>query len=590
MKPTWTCFSLAAILAGSLLAGCAGAPTRSEAPGAPALPTLPPEAAEPTIPPAASTVQASSVVPPTSAAAPAPALVPVPVPVPVPAPEPTRLVAGEAPLAVLRLPAPHAPVGEPGCAAVPPDAPAEAGTSAPGVADGPSAEPAAPRFPIPDRPEIGAVVDEFCGSLSRAVGDALQRGERYLPMIRSILAEEGLPEELAYLALVESAFHPHARSPAAAVGLWQFIESTGRASGLRIDWWVDERLDPEAATRAAARHLKELYARFADWDLALAAYNAGAGGVGRALTSRGAEGFWELSAAGGLRAETRRYVPKFYAAVRIAQDPEAHGFAPPGSVAPIRYETVWVDSPIDLRTAARVSGANLETLRRLNPALQRGCTPPGTQDYPLRVPAGTASLVAERLAAIPLADRLTFRRYQIRPGDTLWEIARAQGAPAKAVAELNDIADPRRLRPGQELVIPTLQGAPRVANLKAASVPTDRDRGIQGSHVVRSGETVWGIARARGVSAEDLLRWNGLDRRAVVRPGDALALRPGRTPQARGADSRVHVVREGESLWAISRRYGVSLSQLLERNGLRPSVVLRPGDRLVVGVGEDDPS
>ncbi len=573
----------AAILAGALLAGCAGAPQRPVAQGAPAGG----QTAGPALPAA---VTATPAAPAPLVAAPPPAVAPKAVapPAAAPMPEPTRLVAAEgtAPLTELRLPASAAPVNELPCAVAPPAEVAEA-LPEPQANEG---EPAVARFPIPDRPEIGAVVDEFCGTLSRSVGNALQRGERYLPMIRAILAEEGLPEELAYLALVESAFHPHARSPADAVGLWQFIESTGRASGLRIDWWVDERLDPEAATRAAARHLKELFARFGDWDLSLAAYNAGAGGVGRALTSRGVEGFWDLSDAGGLRAETRRYVPKFYAAVRIAQDPEAHGVALPGPTGPLRYETVRVDSPIDLRTAARLAGTTQETLRELNPALKRGCTPPGEQAYPLRVPAGKASLLAERLDAIPPAERLTFRRYQVRPGDTLWEIARSQGAPAQAVVELNGIRDPRRLRPGQELVIPGAPGRTASTPLKAGDAGTDRDRGGQDVHVVRAGETVWGIARSRGVSAEDLLRWNGLDRRAVVRPGDRLALGGARPPAARGADQRVHVVREGESLWAISRRYGVPLAQLLEKNGLRPSAVLRPGDRLVVGPGGDDPS
>jgi membrane-bound lytic murein transglycosylase D len=455
-------------------------------------------------------------------------------------------------------------------------------------------------FPVPDRPEIGAVLDEFTGMRGRGLGEVFRRGARYLPMIRAILAEEGLPEELAYVALVESSFLPDARSPSNAVGLWQFIESTGRASGLRIDWWVDERLDPEASTRAAAAHLKELYARFGDWNLALAAYNAGPGGVSRAQAAVRADCFWELSAAGALRAETRRYVPKFYAAVQMARDPEAHGLPAGTDAAPPSYETVWVDSPVDLRTAARLAGATVAELRALNPALKRGCTPPGAQAYPLRVPAGTARRLAQGLAAIPPSERLTFRRYQVRPGDTLWEIARAHGAPAAAVAELNALADPRRLRPGQDLVIPVpAGGAGSDPGLKARAARTDEATGGPAAHVVRPGETVWGIARLHGVSSDDLIRWNGLDRRALVRPGDRLALGPptgagGAGPQAqrpspsRGAAAgRVHVVRPGDSLWSIARQYGVPLASLLERNGLEASSILRPGDRLTVGGGAD---
>ncbi|MEW6487412.1 MAG: LysM peptidoglycan-binding domain-containing protein [Thermodesulfobacteriota bacterium] len=455
-------------------------------------------------------------------------------------------------------------------------------------------------LPVPDRPEIGAVLDEFAGMRGRGLGEVFRRGARYLPMIRHILAEEGLPEELAYVALVESSFHPDARSPANAVGMWQFIESTGRASGLRIDWWVDERLDPEASTRAAAAHLKELYARFGDWNLALAAYNAGPGGVSRAQAAARAECFWELSAAGALRAETRRYVPKFYAAVQMARDPEAHGLPAGTAAAPPSYETVWVDAPVDLRTAARLAGAALAELRALNPALRRGCTPPGTQAYPLRVPAGTAGRLAQGLAAIPASERLTFRRYQVRPGDTLWEIARSHGAPAAAVAELNAIADPRRLRPGQEVVIPVPRGgAGSEPALKTRAARSDEASEGAATYVVRPGDTVWGIARQQGVSSEDLMRWNGLDRRGRLRPGDRLVLGSGAetgravgstrdAPRPRVASGeRVHVVRQGESLWGIARQYGVPLAQLLERNGLEPSSILRPGDRVVVDGGLD---
>ncbi|MDW7709812.1 MAG: LysM peptidoglycan-binding domain-containing protein [Deferrisomatales bacterium] len=430
------------------------------------------------------------------------------------------------------------------------------------------------------------MLDEFTGVQARGLDVAFRRGEQYLPMIRAILAEEGLPEELAYLALVESSFHPHARSPADAVGLWQFIESTGRASGLRIDWWVDERLDPEAATRAAAAHLKELYGRFGDWDLALAAYNAGPGGVARARASAQADCYWELSAAGALRAETRRYVPKFYAAVQLARDREANGGQGAGGSLP--YETVAVDTPVDLHTAARLAGSTPAELRELNPALKRGCTPPGPPSYRLRVPHGTARRVRDGLAAIPPAERLAFQRYQVRSGDSLWEIARRHGTPASAVAELNGLADPRRLRPGQELVIPVARGRAASEVARGGEAVGRGRRGSSGIHVVQAGETVWGIARLHGVATADVLRWNGLGPSAAIRPGDRVAVAPPpRAKQGAAAAPRVHVVQAGESLWAISRRYGVPLPELLERNGLTPPVILRPGDRITVAAAGD---
>ncbi len=414
-------------------------------------------------------------------------------------------------------------------------------------------------------------------TLSRALG----RGQRYLPMIQRILAQEGLPEDLAYLALVESHFQPDARSPAGAVGLWQFIATTARASGLRVDWWVDERLDPELATRAAARHLKELYAQFNSWDLALAAYNAGPGGVSRMLAATGARTFWELVAAGAVRSETARYVPKFYAAVAVAREPDRYGVEVVGRQAPLAYDTVRVDTPVDLVTAARLCGAAPARLVRLNPALVRRCTPPGQGRYPLRVPPGSGNRLVRALDGLSPAERLSFQRYRLRAGDTLWGVGRRFGTRPTAIAQLNGITDPRSLRPGRELVVPVPAGG-----LKRRSSPVDGGGHGRPVHVVRPGDTVSGIARAYGTTVERILAWNGLGRDGLIRPGQVLAVGAALRVAAGGAP--VHVVRPGDTLWALARRYGVSLSDLRRWNGLPPGAVLRPGDRL--RVAGDDPS
>ncbi len=440
-------------------------------------------------------------------------------------------------------------------------------------------------FEIPDRPEVLDVVAEWSGGRRRLTLDsALRRGERYLPMIREIFREEGVPEDLAYLALVESHFHQDARSPAAALGLWQFIESTGRACGLRIDWWVDERLDPEASTRAAALHLKELYARFQDWELALAAYNAGPNGLERAIRRGAGSDFWELAEGRVLRAETRRYVPKFYAALHLARSAEVGAGEELDPVEPLRYDTVRIDSPVDLRTAARAAGVPVARLRELNPALRRGCTPPSAEPFALRVPEGTGGAVGEALAKMPPSQRLDFVRYRLKPGDTLWGISRRYGAPVAAIMELNALRDARRLRPGHELVLPVPSG--RNGTAAAARAPSGPARAEPGVHVVAAGETVWSIARRHGVAVRDVLQWNRLGSSAVVRPGDRLRVKgPRAAPREPPAGSDVHVVSRGESLWAIARRYGLSLEELLERSGLSASSVLRPGDRIVVGAG-----
>ncbi|HSH68564.1 MAG TPA: lytic transglycosylase domain-containing protein, partial [Deferrisomatales bacterium] len=273
------------------------------------------------------------------------------------------------------------------------------------------AEPAG--WAVPARPEIDAVLAEFTGSQRRAVARALERAAGYLPMIRRVLAAAELPPELAYLPMVESHYTADARSPAEAVGLWQFIDTTAQGAGLRVDWWVDERLDPELATRAAARHLQELHARFGDWELVLAAYNAGPGGVGRALERSGAEDFWALAEAGGLRAETRRYVPKFYAALRVAEDPARFGFEAAAGDAPLEYDTVTVAAPVDLFTVARTAGLSVGELQQLNPGLRRRCTPPGGDAYPLRVPPGQGAQVAAVLAGLGPEERTDFLRYRV---------------------------------------------------------------------------------------------------------------------------------------------------------------------------------
>lgn len=427
-----------------------------------------------------------------------------------------------------------------------------------------------PGLPIPDHPAVSALLDEFSGARRRSLETAFERGERYLPMIRGILAEEGLPEELAYLALVESHFRPDARSPAGAVGMWQFIETTARASGLRVDWWVDERLDPEFATRAAARHLRELYEQFRDWELALAAYNAGPGAVGRALRRCGAGDFWGLVEAGELRSETCRYVPKFYAAVAIAREPEAYGLSWRRDVEPWAYDTVRVATPVDLTTAARAAGVGRRVLEELNPALLRGCTPPGAGAYPLRVPPGRGASVAEALERLPPERRLSFERYRVRPGDTLWGIARRFDTRVAAISELNRIRSARSLRPGQELVVPVPRG------FKPRRRPADRVAGADG-YRVKPGDTLWGIARRFGTSVEELRRWNGLGRSSLLRPGQVLRVRPERV-----ASGAVHVVEPGDTLWGIARRYGVELSDLLDLNGWGPDRMLRPGDEVRV--------
>jgi membrane-bound lytic murein transglycosylase D len=230
------------------------------------------------------------------------------------------------------------------------------------------------------------------------------------------------------------------------------VSATGKRYGLAVDWWVDERSDPEKATRAAARYLKELYALFGDWNLALAGYNAGEGKVLRAMERYRTDDFWRLRGTRGLRRETRNYVPLVHAAVVLARAPERYGF----TVLPAEttdFERVPIEGAFDLRVIAECAGEPVEAIRALNPELRRLATP-ADRTFGLRVPAGRGPAVADCVARLPPEKRVSFRKHVVRRGQTLSGIARAHGASARDVAEANDLKSPRRLRPGTELIIP----------------------------------------------------------------------------------------------------------------------------------------
>lgn len=444
-----------------------------------------------------------------------------------PAPAPSMAPVSAIPGTPLVLYAPRRAHWEPSLPELRPPAPAP--TASPGER-APSADPtlesSAFCVEAPDRQEVRDLIDEFTSQQRKPTLEGLQRAGRYVPLMRAVFSEEGLPLELVYLSMVESHFLVDARSSSGAVGLWQFIESTGRNYGLRIDDWVDERLDPEASTRAAARHLGDLYARFGDWNLAVAAYNAGSGGVGRAMDRHGADSFWELYGIQGLRHETCRYVVKFLALVTIADDPDAFGLDPGPLDPPLVYDTAWVGGGVDLRALAAAAGLEEDALRRLNPALRRFQTPPGAAAWPVRVPpglGGAAARCARSLGPSDAGPEPVSGRHVVQRGETLTKIARRFGTTPQELAECNGFGLRATLHPGQVLRIPGSPSPERESSLKAAAPPSDRgsDRGV---HVVRRGDTVWSIARRYGVAPADLLRWNRRGAGSPLRPGDRLLL------------------------------------------------------------------
>ncbi len=316
----------------------------------------------------------------------------------------------------------------------------------------PLASPASPRgVPIELNDAVLATIHLYRNGLRDWFSGALSRGAHYLPSIREAFAAEGLPPELAYVALVESEFRAEAVSGAKAKGFWQFMPATGRRFGLAQDSWIDERSDNEKATRAAAQYLRHLHEVFEDWNLALAAYNAGEGTVRRAIRRQGTNDFWELARARALPRETRDYVPRIQAAILVAGAPERYGFAIDPHAAPAASETVEVDGPFALRDVARCTGLDLGTLQDLNPVLVKPATP-AHRAFALKVPEGSADAVAGCLESVPQVKTHVVRGR----GVTLAVVARKYGTRVSDLARVNGmvIRSKLTLARGTELIIP----------------------------------------------------------------------------------------------------------------------------------------
>lgn len=313
-------------------------------------------------------------------------------------------------------------------------------------------------LPVVEHQRVRYFVDLFRSRERGFFERALARSGRYVPMMAAILREEGLPEDLVYLSLIESGFSTRAYSRAKAVGPWQFIRGTGRRYGLKIDSWVDERRDPVLSTRAAAAYLKDLHEQFGEWYLAAAAYNGGEGRVGRAVRRTKTNDFWHLSQTKRhLRRETRNYVPKFIAAGIIASAPEEHGFGDVTYEAPLQYDEVTIHTPLRLRTVAELAGTSVEGIKELNPALLRNVTPPRNGGFTLRLPTGSGEAFSRAYGQMPDSAQIKLSLHKVKKGETLSVIAKRYGQSVDGLMEDNGLKN-RRLRIGQELVI-TRNGA-----------------------------------------------------------------------------------------------------------------------------------
>ena len=404
-------------------------------------------------------------------------------------------------------------------------------------------------IPIPLNDRVLRFVELFQGRLRGFLTEGLTRGAVYLPMVQTVFREEGLPLDLGFVPLVESAFKVSALSRASARGVWQFMRGTGKENGLSHDWYIDERADPEKATRAAAKYLKTLHNMFGDWHLALASYNGGPGRVQRAIKRSGLDDFWDLTATSRhLPRETRDYVPMILAAAIIARNPAQYGFEVPAAL-PFASDVLTVSRPVDLRRVAEWAGVPADEIRALNPELRRWTTPIRAREYQLRVPVGSLSSVVDGYTSASPDDAASLQWYTVKKGESLPTIARRLRVSRTDLAEANYLSAKARVLPGQRLVVPRAPSAALLASrgssaagdtVAMTSTPdtragrttgAERAEPVRTVYRVRQGDTLYAIARRHGVSVDDLRKWNRL-KGSALSIGDRLEILSSRAANA----------------------------------------------------------
>jgi membrane-bound lytic murein transglycosylase D len=458
-------------------------------------------------------------------------------------------------------------------------------------------------LPLMMTDQVAGYITYFSGRGRGVFERAYTRSGRYRGMILSTLRQEGVPQDLIYLAQAESGFHPLAVSRVGARGIWQFMAGRGRGYGLNHSMYVDDRQDPEKSTLAAARHLKDLYNQFGDWYLAMAAYNSGPGTVQAAVKRTGYADFWELYRRNVLPKETRNYVPIILAVTIMTKNPSQYGLDGLTMDQPANFDAVTVTYPVDLRLVAECVNSTAEQLQDLNPSLLRVSTP-HSGSFELHLPAGTKDLYQTAIASIPPDKRLWWRYHEVRPGDTVGSLARTYHTTAKQIEEANHLDGPE-LEADAKLVIPVTPG--KHPDTDGASYARRITR-----YKVHRGDTVESVADNFGISPTMLKRWNGLRSNSVA-GRRVLALHLPISPSAREAEAATsrsrskkpkaetasvqtptksaeierlkpeaavvhHKVKAGETLYSIANAYRTTVAALKRENrnvaNLRPGMIL----------------
>ncbi|HIP40358.1 MAG TPA: LysM peptidoglycan-binding domain-containing protein [Desulfocapsa sulfexigens] len=472
-------------------------------------------------------------------------------------------------------------------------------------------------FPIVINKQVEVYLDIFQNRQKKTFRRWLERSTRYLPMFQKELREAGLPEDLAYLAMIESGFTQRAYSRASAVGLWQFMKGTGKDYNLKIDRYVDERRHAEKSTKAAVAFLSDLYANFGDWHLAVAGYNAGAGKIRKGLRKYKCNNFWSLAQHRYLRLETKRYVPKLIAAILIAKNPEKYGFTDLKYKSPLDYETLAVGPGLSLDAVALLCKTSSKTIKRLNQELKTGRTPLNRSHYKVQIPRGSKEIAATNLSRLNSFVSTGYKTHIIRKGDSLAKICKRYNINKTTLLKINNLRS-RKLVTGTRLRIPYSTVRYRLLDKDSKGQIAANDLIL---HTIKPGETISKIAASYNVPPGLIVTWNGLKSVHKIRAGQQLALyiedaektvsitaktskKSRVTTKELKSNSAMIVlaeqkkfavsestpdqttvswyhVRPGDSLWTIARKFNLSTKQLKSWNKLKSNRI-HPGIKLKI--------
>jgi membrane-bound lytic murein transglycosylase D len=411
----------------------------------------------------------------------------------------------------------------------------------------------------------------------------LCRSGKYIDLMREIMREKEMPQDLAYLPLIESGFSPYAYSYAHAVGPWQFIAYTGKKYGLHRNHWYDERRDFVKSTYAAANYLKDLYQIFDDWLLALAAYNAGAGRINKAIKKQKTRDFWKLR----LNKQTRNFVPLYMAATIIAKDPERYGFDIEYQ-SPLKWDTMKVNKAMDLKAVADALSVEVDTIKELNPELRRGVIPPNYKNYRLRIPEGTGELFVQKYDNIPEESLYFF--HKIKRGESVSTIAKKYGVSPFSIIQTNNLSKAYRIYAGDYLKIPNFSSSSKVKKDKTYKYTTNSKGEI--IYTVENGDNLSEIATYFQTTPYEIAQANNLKNQNLISKGQKLIIPSSTKTQVKETTPQVasYTVRKGDTLWDIARKFGTTPQKIARTNNLRNQNQISRGQKLVIPYSSHKPA